>query len=215
MISPEQKICLIILSYLIGSISTSTIICRFKKIDIKTIGSGNAGATNTVRALGKKYGALVLLLDILKGVLPTMIAKYLSPETLILQICCAFAVVAGHIFPIYFSFKGGKGAATIIGTITIIYPLGALICLITWLTILILSGYVGLATITAAIIFPISILILASSDLIFFGISAMLLILIAHYDNIIRLFKGKENRFEKIHIFSSNSIFRKKVSYKE
>ena len=80
MISPEQKICLIILSYLLGSISTSTIVCRFKKIDIKTIGSGNAGATNTVRALGKKYGALVLLLDILKGVLTTMIAKYLSKE---------------------------------------------------------------------------------------------------------------------------------------
>tara|TARA_Y100001970_G_scaffold179295_1_gene218197 strand:- start:401 stop:1036 length:636 start_codon:yes stop_codon:yes gene_type:complete len=209
MISPEQKICLIILSYLLGSISTSTIICRFKKVDIKNIGSGNAGATNTVRALGKKYGAIVLILDILKGALPTMIAKILSPETLILQICCAFATVAGHVFPIYFSFKGGKGAATIIGTITVIFPLGALICLITWLSVLVLSGYVGLATITAAIIFPISVLIFAGSNLIFFGFSAMLLILIAHYDNIIRLIQGKENRFEKIYIFNPNSVFRK------
>ena len=105
MISPEQKICLIILAYLIGSISTSIIICRIKKVDIRKIGSGNPGATNTVRALGKKYGLLVLFLDFFKGAFPVIIANYLLND-LTLSVCCAFAAVLGHVFPIYFSFKG-------------------------------------------------------------------------------------------------------------
>jgi len=210
MISPEQKILLIILSYLIGSISISIILCKIKKVDIHSVGSGNAGATNTVRALGKKYGALVLILDIVKGIIPTLIASKLSPDSLILPTLCAFAVVTGHVFPIYFSFKGGKGAATIIGTIIVIFPIGALICFILWVSIIILTGYVGLATILAAIIFPISILIFGKINLIFFGIASMLFILIAHYKNFIRLIQGKENRFNKVHIFDSNSIWRKK-----
>ncbi len=210
MINPEHKILLIILAYLLGSISISIIVCKIKKIDIRSIGSGNAGATNTLRALGKKYGALVLILDIIKGIIPTMIASILSPNSLILPVLCAFAVVLGHVFPIYFSFKGGKGAATIIGTIIILFPIGALICFIVWVSIIILSGYVGLATILAAIIFPISILILGKTNLIFFGITAMLFILAAHYKNFIRLIQGKENKFEKIHIFNPESIWRKK-----
>ena len=210
MINPEEKIILIILSYLIGAISTSIIICRLKSIDIRQIGSGNAGATNTVRALGKKYGAIVLILDILKGSLPTIIAKIMSPDSLILPICCAFATVAGHVFPIYFSFKGGKGAATFIGTIIVIFPLGALICFLVWISTLILSGYVGLATVLAAIIFPISIFLFAEPSLTFFGLASMSFILITHYKNIIRLIQRKESRFEKIHIFSPKSIWNKK-----
>ena len=209
MIKPEYHILLIILSYLIGSISTSIIICKYKKIDIRKIGSGNAGATNTVRALGKKYGAIVLFMDMLKGVLPTVIAKLITPESVFLPICCSFAVVFGHMFPIYFSFQGGKGAATIIGTIYIIFPVGAIICTITWLSTLFLSGFVGLATIIAAISFPFSVYLLADTNLTFYGFSAMLLILIAHHKNILRLIRGKENRFDKIHIFNKNSIFRK------
>ena len=210
MINPEYKIVLIILSYLFGSISTSTIICRIKNVDIKKIGSGNAGATNTVRALGKKYGALVLILDILKGVIPTLIATTLSSNSLTLPILCAFSTVLGHVFPIYFSFKGGKGAATFIGTIIVLFPIGALICLIVWISVIFLSGYVGLATILAAIIFPLSILIAGKMNLIFFGVTAMLFVLTAHYKNFIRLIQGKENKFEKVHIFNSNSIWRKK-----
>lgn len=210
MINPEEKIILIILSYLTGAISTSIIICRLKSIDIRQIGSGNAGATNTVRALGKKYGAIVLILDILKGSLPTIIAKIMSPDSLILPICCAFATVAGHVFPIYFSFKGGKGAATFIGTIIVIFPLGALICFLVWISTLILSGYVGLATVLAAIIFPVSIFLFAEPSLTFFGLASMSFVLITHYKNIIRLIQRKESRFEKIHIFSSKSIWNKK-----
>ena len=210
MINPEHKILLIILSYLFGSISTSTIICRIKNVDIKKIGSGNAGATNTVRALGKKYGALVLILDILKGIIPTLMASTLSPSTLTLPVLCAFSTVLGHVFPIYFSFKGGKGAATFIGAILVLFPLGALICFIVWISVIFLSGYVGLATILAAIIFPLSILLVGKMNLIFFGVTAMLFVLIAHYKNFIRLVQGKENKFEKVHIFNPNSIWRKK-----
>lgn len=210
MISPEQKIILIILSYLVGAISSSIIICRFKKVDIRQIGSGNAGATNTVRALGKKFGAIVLLLDMLKGSLPTMIAKILSPESLILPITCAFATVLGHVFPIYFSFKGGKGAATFIGTIIVIFPIGALICFLVWISVLILSGYVGLATISAAIIFPVSIFFFAESNLMFFGITSTLFVLIAHYKNIIRLINRQESRFDNIYIFNPKAFWYKK-----
>ena len=210
MINPEEEIILIILSYLIGAISTSIIICRLKSIDIRQIGSGNAGATNTVRALGKKYGAIVLILDILKGSLPTIIAKIVSPDSLILPICCAFATVAGHVFPIYFSFKGGKGAATFIGTIIVIFPLGALICFLVWISTLILSGYVGLATVLSAIIFPISIFLFAEPSLTFFGLASMSFVLITHYKNIIRLIQRKESQFEKIHIFNPKSIWNKK-----
>ena len=210
MISPEQKILLIILAYLLGSLSTSIIICKIKKIDIRAIGSGNAGATNTLRALGKKYALVVLIADIIKGIIPTLIASNLSPDSLTLPMLCAFAVVTGHVFPIYFSFKGGKGAATIIGTIIIIFPIGGLICFIVWISTIILTGYVGLATILAAIIFPISILILGELTLIYFGIIAMLFIVIAHRKNFSRLINGNENRFNKIYIFDSNSIWRRK-----
>ena len=210
MISPEQKILLIILAYLLGSLSISIIICKIKKIDIRAIGSGNAGATNTLRALGKKYAIVVLIADIIKGIIPTMIASNLSPDSLMLPMLCAFAVVIGHVFPIYFSFKGGKGAATIIGTIIIIFPIGALICFIVWISAIILTGYVGLATILAAIIFPVSILILGEITLIYFGITAMLFIIIAHHKNFTRLINGNENRFNKIYIFDSNSIWRSK-----
>ena len=209
MISPEQKICLIILAYLIGSISTSIIICRIKKVDIRKIGSGNPGATNTVRALGKKYGLLVFFLDFLKGAIPTIIATYLSEGLNILPICCAFASVLGHVFPIYFSFNGGKGVATFIGAIFIIFPLGALISLTMFILILIFSGYASLATISGAISLPLSILIFSKSDLIFFGIAALLFILISHYKNIIRLIKGNEDQFNKIHIFNPDSFWRK------
>ena len=211
MISPEQKIVAIILSYLIGAISTSIIICRIKNIDIRQIGSGNAGATNTLRALGKKYGAIVLILDILKGIFPTIIARILSPESLVLPISCAFATVIGHVFPIYFSFKGGKGAATFIGTIIVIFPLGAFICFLAWISILILSGYVGLATIIAAITFPISISLFSDSSLIFFGVTSMLFVLITHYKNIFRLIKGNESRFNKIYLFNPDSIWNKNI----
>ena len=210
MINPEHKIFLIILSYLLGSLSTSIILCRIKGVNIRTIGSGNAGATNTVRALGKKYGALVLILDVLKGIIPTLIASTLSSNSLTLPVLCAFATVLGHVFPIYFSFNGGKGAATFIGTIIVIFPIGALICFISWILIIILSGYVGLATILAAIIFPLSIFIAGKMNLIFFGITAMLFVLIAHYKNFIRLIKGQENKFEKVYIFNPDSIWHKK-----
>ena len=111
----------------------------------------------------------------------------------------------------FFQFiKGGKGAATFIGTILVLFPIGALICFITWISVIFLSGYVGLATILAAIIFPLSILIAGKMNLIFFGVTAMLFVLIAHYKNFIRLLQGKENKFEKVHIFNPNSIWRKK-----
>jgi len=210
MINPEHKIAFIILSYLLGSISTSILVCKIKKVDIRSIGSGNAGATNTLRALGKKYGALVLILDFLKGFLPVLISKNMDSQSMVLPICCAFATVLGHVFPIFFSFKGGKGAATFIGAIFAIFPIGALICTIIFIITLILSGFVGLSTICAAISFPLSIYLFNQSDLLLFGIAAMMFILISHFKNIIRLIKGSENRFHKIHIFNSQSIWHKK-----
>ena len=202
MISPEQKILIIILSYLIGSISTSTIICRIKNVDIKKIGSGNAGATNTVRALGKKYGMIVLLLDILKGALPVMIATYLSPNLLTLPICCAFAVVTGHVFPIYFAFKGGKGAGTLIGIISVLFPSSIIYALLSWIITLVFTGYVGLGTMIASIVLVISAYYLNTSIIYFyFSVLMSLFIIFTHRSNIKRMIQGKENRFKRIMLF--------------
>ncbi|MAV65292.1 MAG: acyl-phosphate glycerol 3-phosphate acyltransferase [Candidatus Marinimicrobia bacterium] len=210
MTNPEYKLVLIILSYLLGSISTSTILSKIKSIDITKFGSGNAGATNTIRALGKKYALIVLIFDFLKGLLPVIIAKHIDTNSNILPVLCAFSAVIGHVFPIFFAFKGGKGAATFIGAISAIFPLGALICLFIFVTTLILSGFVSLSTICAAISFPISIYLFNMPELMFFGVCAMLFIILSHLKNIMRLLKCNENRFAKLHIFNNNSIWYKK-----
>ena len=205
----------IIISYVLGSISGSILIGKLKGIDIRKIGSGNAGGTNTFRIMGAFYAFIVLLIDGIKGYIAVTLIAFLkiSNDNSIhfindeyLQILCGLSVVLGHVYPIFHKFKGGKGAATMIGVLVALFPLGLLICFISWLLTLIISGYVGLSTIIAGIIFPIITLILynneTSSLFIFFSFIISIFIIFTHRDNIKRMKNGTENRFHKIMFFS-------------
>ena len=194
-----------IIAYLLGSISFSVIFS--KKIggfDVRTKGSGNAGSTNVLRTVGKKAAALTLLCDCLKGVAAVLVAVIAGniannlDKALLVQLAGIFAVV-GHTFPVFFKFKGGKGVATSLGVILIINWQIGLICLVFALVLMILTRFVSLGSIAAAILFPILTIFIhshyiVSGNYIIFGIILGLLVIYNHKSNINRLLEGKENR---------------------
>lgn len=195
---------LLILAYLIGSIPTAVWVSqRFFELDIREYGSGNAGATNTYRVLGPKWGTTVLLLDMLKGMAAVQLA-WLLPEYLDadwrfdnLQICLGLAAVMGHIFPIWAEFRGGKGVATLFGMILGISPWTAVCCVAIFLLVLYLTRFVSLSSILASIAFPIFILVVFNVDnplYQVFAIGVALLVLLTHQKNIGRLLRGNESK---------------------
>ena len=196
----------IILSYLLGSISGSMIVGTFKKVDIRKMGSGNAGGTNAFRTQGAIFALGVITIDILKGFIATYYIGGGYGEATSLSLMCGFASVLGHIYPVYYNFQGGKGAGTLIGVLLAL-PLPELtipILIGIWLIIIILSGYVGLGTILTGLSFPLYLYISPDnvpSELMCFGIACSLLILFTHRSNIVRMYQGNENQFEKIMIF--------------
>ncbi|MEN9498039.1 MAG: hypothetical protein RL750_938 [Bacteroidota bacterium] len=201
---------ILLLAYLIGSIPTSVwISTRFFGFDIREYGSGNAGATNSYRVLGSKWGTTILLLDMLKGMAAVQLA-WLLPEYIDagwrmdnLQICLGLASVIGHIFPIWAEFRGGKGVATLFGMILGISPWTAVSCVGVFLLVLYLTRFVSLSSILASIAFPIFILVVFNVDnplYRVFAISVALLVLLTHQKNIGRLLRGNES---KIPIFKN------------
>ncbi|MBI21772.1 MAG: acyl-phosphate glycerol 3-phosphate acyltransferase [Chloroflexi bacterium] len=190
----------ILIAYLIGSIPTGIILGKiWKKKDIRMHGSGSIGATNITRTLGIKAGIIVLIIDILKGAIGVGISIVISDNEWISTISGLF-VITGHIIPIFAKFRGGKGVATAIGVITIIYPLGLIGVLIGIITILFtrivsLGSIVG--SISCVVIMLISFIFIKNGssiwDFIFF-IIAGIIILISHHENILRLINGKENK---------------------
>lgn len=201
-----QEFLLIILAYCIGSIPTALIISKkYFGIDIRDYGSGNMGATNTFRVLGKKYGTIVMVCDILKGMaavglfylIPYYIHSINSIERTNLMIGLGLSSVLGHVFPIWASFKGGKGVATLFGMIIAIQPVVALTCVGVFLLVLYLTRFVSLSSIFAGIMLPISVLWIWNEDELFYRIFALLvaiLIILTHQKNIVKLLKGVENR---------------------
>lgn len=202
-----QDILLCISAYLIGSIPTSVWIGRrFYSTDVRDHGSGNAGATNTLRILGKKAGLIVLLIDIFKGWLAValVVLSTYPPGSSVrvhLEVACAFAAIIGHIFPIYAGFKGGKGVATTLGIIIGISPVIALLCVVVFALVLFISHYVSLASMLAISSFPFWINTVYSSHysglvyswLVAFSILLPLVVIFMHRKNIIRLFKKQES----------------------
>ena len=194
------------LAYLIGSIPTSVWIGRsFYDLDVREHGSGNAGATNTFRVLGRKAGIIVMVIDVLKGFLASALAglmvsqgyldaKFLVHYKLIFGLCA----VLGHIFPIYVGFKGGKGVATLLGMVLAIHPVVALLCVLIFLITLIATKYVSLSSIVATLAFPILNLLepfnLHQPVLIIFGFAAFGGLLYTHRNNLKRILKGEENK---------------------
>lgn len=187
---------MILAAYLAGSISSAVLVCRLRRLpDPRTEGSGNPGATNVLRIGGASSAAMVLFFDMLKGALPAYIAFRLGIDQVALG-AIAIAACLGHIFPIFFKFKGGKGVATAFGAMA---PIGhelALALMATWILMVLISRYSSLAAITTAILAPIYTWFL---DERFTIPVAMLstLILIRHRDNIHRLLKGEESKVSR------------------
>ena len=194
-----KVIFLIILSYLIGCFSSAYLIGKvFKKIDIRTYGSGNAGATNAVRVMGKKLGVLTFLLDFFKGFIAVFIGYWILGYNggLIAAIC----VVVGHDFPIFLGFKGGKGIATTIGVMAVLNFPAALVSVIIGLTVGVVSRYVSLGSIVFLIINPVMNAIIIKEfnpNLLLTTIVLALVGLFRHKSNIQRLINGNENKIGK------------------
>jgi glycerol-3-phosphate acyltransferase PlsY len=197
-------IILAILAYLLGSIPTSVWISKaYFGFDIRDLGSGNAGATNTFRVLGKQVGVIVLFLDIVKGVTAASLVHYLggiehgTDRFINLQLLFGLLAVVGHIFPIFEQFKGGKGIATLFGMLIGIHYVLALAVLALFIVVLLLTKYVSLSSILAAIAFPIfSIFVFQRDEPLFiaFGIAAAVMVVLTHKKNITRLLNGEESK---------------------
>ena len=203
MVSIEQIIA-IFFAYLLGSIPTSVWIGKiFYGIDIRNYGSGNAGATNTFRILGKKAGIPVLLLDTLKGSIAVNLASIFaaaSPESTVFvnfQMALGGAALLGHIFPVYAGFRGGKGIATLLGIMLAIHYQGALLSIVIFLIVLLFTKYVSLSSIAGALVFPLSVIVLFEStvsSLVIFSLLVWIIVLITHQKNIERLLRKEESK---------------------
>ena len=205
-----EQIIKIIFSYLVGSISGSMLMGKFRGIDIRTMGSGNAGGTNAFRTQGTIFALTVVVIDIAKGYLATYYISGDFGQGSHLGVLCGIAAVLGHVYPVYYNFKGGKGAGTLVGILIGLYPFGLLVAFSVWLIILVLTGYVGLSTMLAGISFPIIIYYEnfmggLNSTIGSFSIIMALFLVFTHRSNIVRMLQGNENRFEKVMVFRKKS----------
>lgn len=198
------ELMLILGAYLIGSIPTSVWISkRFFNIDIRDYGSGNAGATNTYRTLGSKWGTIVMIIDMLKGVaaasLYIFIPHYVTDEwdRTNFMVGLGLSAVVGHIFPVWANFKGGKGVATLFGMAVAIQPIVALCCIGVFLLVLYLTRFVSLSSILASVSFAVFILfIFNEKEPLYrvFAVAVALMVILTHQKNINRILKGTENK---------------------
>ncbi len=186
----------LVLSYLCGAIPFGYIIAKiFKHVDIRTIGSGNTGATNVYRSISKPLGVLTLILDLLKGFIPVYCVMFFNPEFQWLIISVAFVTIIGHTFTIFLGLKGGKGVATACGAFLAINPVAVLICFIVFVVTLSIFKYVSFASIMAALMLPISLYLLKElPEIIVFAGMISVLVIVRHISNIKRLLNGTENR---------------------
>ena len=199
----------IILSYLVGSISGSMVLGYIKGIDIRTMGSGNAGETNAFRTVGPLFALGGIVIDILKGVVAVLfiskfnfISNSFNLPFEIVEVLCAIGAVLGHVYPIYYKFKGGKGAGTLIGIIGVLFPQCIIYALLSWIITLVFTGFVSLGTMIAGIVLSICAYIFEVPDTyLYFSILMSLFIIFTHRSNIQRIITGNENRFEKIMFF--------------
>lgn len=194
---------LILGAYLLGSIPTSVWIGKvFYNIDVREFGSGNAGATNTFRVLGKKAGIPVLIIDILKGTAAVALS-YLSalepdsPAFVNLQLGLGVAALLGHIFPVFAGFRGGKGVATILGIVICITPVSCSLALVVFLVVLMASRYVSLSSMSAGLSYPLILNLIMHNQnkvLTLFSVAVAVLLVITHRKNILRLLKKQESK---------------------
>jgi len=198
-----QRYVIIVLAYGLGSLSFSYWIVRWLKgIDVRTVGSGNAGATNVLRAAGKGPAVLTLLLDVAKGGLAVWVARFADLDSAWIGLA-ATAVVCGHVFPVFSGFRGGKGVATAIGALLVVSPVTGGAMLVVFVSVVGLTRYVSLGSILAALFFPVAYVgalrlgwldVPGSEWLVIHSAVIALLIVIKHRSNIARLWQGRENK---------------------
>ncbi|HWR74121.1 MAG TPA: glycerol-3-phosphate 1-O-acyltransferase PlsY [Bacteroidales bacterium] len=197
----------LILSYLAGSIPSAVWAGRmFHGIDIREHGSGNAGATNTIRVLGWKTGVPVLIFDLAKGWLAASLPLFLnaapegSQQMTALQIVCGMTAITGHLFPVFAGFRGGKGVATTFGVLLALHPFLTLSCAGIFLVVLLLSNYVSLSSMTAGVMFPVLLMTVFPTPYLLlklFAVVVAIALIVTHRKNIGRLIRGEEKKFIK------------------
>ncbi len=204
----------VLIAYLLGSVMGSLLLGRLRGgVDIRSLGSGNAGGTNALRTQGGAFAAGVLVIDIGKGILAALVLPGLAlpgipadpamPRELVI-FGCALAAVVGHVWPLWHEFRGGKGAATAVGIIAVLAPSLVLPMLLVWLGIVTTTGIVGLATITVAVLAPLLVALgwsVAHEGFFWFALVVATLILYSHRGNVARLRAGTENRVERLMLF--------------
>jgi glycerol-3-phosphate acyltransferase PlsY len=206
----------LLLAYLIGTLVGSLLLGRLRGVDIRNMGSGNAGATNALRTQGKLFGFLVLFVDIAKGLfavwwLPSAVLPAVGIDPDLprdwLTLACGFAVIVGHVYPVWFGFRGGKGAATVLGVIAAAEPHLLVPLIASWFIVLVLTGYVGLATMLSGVAVVAAVCILQPHNipLLVFCLGVTGFIVYTHRGNIARMRAGQENRVRRIWLFRSRT----------
>lgn len=226
-------ILIIILSYLVGSFPTAVMVSKkFHGFDIREKGSGNMGSTNAFRLLGWKWGLTVQIIDVFKGIFAVTIIAYLLGRDLnlgkltwledftLVKMIAGFSAIAGHIWSFFVNFKGGKGINTAAGMLIGIVPIDVSIGVGIFLIVVVLSGFISLGSISAAIAIPLSLLIRYNifhiqvpgyHILIVFLLIVMGLVIYTHRKNVVRLFNGTENRFSKLQLIKCKSSSQSKA----
>ena len=191
-----NEILLLIGAYLLGSVPTGLLLARSMGVNIRETGSGNIGATNVYRTIGRKLGILTLVGDCLKGLIPVLIAKWLGlPEIWIAAV--GAAAFLGHVYTVFLGFKGGKGVATALGVFLGTSPLSVLFGVIVFALVLYRWRYVSLASITAAAVIPVPVWIVgASPELTAMALVIAAIVILKHHENISRLRAGTESKFK-------------------
>jgi glycerol-3-phosphate acyltransferase PlsY len=206
----------LLIAYLLGTLLGSLILGRLRGIDIRSMGSGNAGATNALRTQGKLFGFLVLMIDIAKGLfavwwLPTAVLPGIAIDPELprqwLTLACGFAVIVGHVYPVWFGFRGGKGAATVVGVMAAVDPRLLVPLFLSWFTVLLLTGYVGLATMLSGVALVAAVYVVepANVPLLCFCFAVAIFVVYTHRGNIARMRAGQENRVRRLWLFRSRA----------
>ena len=192
---------LLVFSCLLGSISGSLLLGKLRGIDIRNLGSGNAGGTNALRTQGVKFALGVVIIDVGKGLLAAYLAQHFFGVMHDAIFLAVFAAVVGHIWPVFHGFRGGKGAATLVGGLILAWPQALLVLIVVWSLSLMTSGYVGLSTVVATISLLFSAYFFGADWAHWeFAIACSLLITYSHRSNLQRMWQGSESRFEKARI---------------
>lgn len=199
-----------LIAYLLGSFPSGYIAGRIRGVDVRKVGSGNVGATNVTRVLGKKFGYPVFLVDFCKGLFPVLFAGTIAHRcdlsSLSTDLCIAIAgifSVVGHSYPIWLGFKGGKGVATSLGVIFGVSWIAALIMCVMWIVMFKVTRYVSVASIAAAITLPVAMIMLLflhnlrSPVLVYFSLCLAAIVIVRHRSNLSRLVSGTEPRFAR------------------